>query len=92
MSKNNIVELQNGGPMIEKLDETEKDYQWFIKNKKELRKKFVNKFIAISDKKVIASSEDVNMLIKELKEKKVEDAIIEFIEPENVVIIYLWRQ
>jgi hypothetical protein len=73
---------------IKKLNETERDYKWFIKNGKELRRKYPNKFVAILNEEVIASSDKVEDLLRELKKKKLEDAIIEFIEPENVIIVY----
>jgi len=38
--------------------------------------------------KVCSSSDKVEDLLRELKKKKLEDAIIEFIEPENVIVVY----
>jgi hypothetical protein len=68
------------------LNETERGHKWFIKNGKELRRKYPNKFVAILNEEVIASSDKVEDLLRELKKKKLEDAIIEFIKPENVVV------
>ena len=83
-----VVTILNEKEIIKKLNETERDYKWFIKNEKELRKKYQNKFVAILNEKIIAFSDKVEDLIRELKKKKQADAIIEFVEPENVIIVY----
>lgn len=88
MADINVINILDEKKIVEKLNETERDYKWLIKNKKELRKQFKNKFVAILNERVVASSLNVEELIKELKEKNLEDVIIEFIEPENVIIIY----
>jgi hypothetical protein len=88
MTNANLITILDEKEAIEKLNETERDYKWFIKNEKELRRKYQNKFVAILNEEVIASSDKVEDLVRELKKKKLEDVIIEFIEPENVIIVY----
>jgi intergrase/recombinase len=83
-----VINILDEKRIIDKLNETERDYKWFLKKKEELRKKYANKFIAILNRRVIASSANAEQLIKKLKKRKLQDAIIEFIEPMNVVVIY----
>jgi hypothetical protein len=72
----------------QKLKEAEENIDWFYENKKELRKKYCNMFVAISNKNVIAASKDPEELVRKLKELGKEDAIVEFVEPENLIVVY----
>jgi ATP-dependent RNA circularization protein (DNA/RNA ligase family) len=72
----------------QKLKETEEDRKWFIENKRKLREKYSNLFIAIANKQVIATSKNVEELVKKLRENNQEDALIEFIEPEDTIVVY----
>jgi len=72
----------------QKLKEAEEDRKWFIENKRRLREKYSNLFIAIANKQVIATSKNVEELIKKLRENNQEDALIEFIEPEDTIVVY----
>ena len=68
----------------------EKDSEWFHKNILKLQKEgFVGKFVAIKDSKPIASSGNIDALIKEV-EKKGENPsfiFIEFVHPEGFTLI-----
>ena len=57
------------------------DTEWIIENYIELTKKYDNKFIAVQDKKVIASSEDAMRLLKELRKMNIDfsTVVIDFI-------------
>jgi len=57
------------------------DTKWIIENYTELTKKYDNKFIAVQDKKVIASSEDALRLLKELRKMDIDfsTVVIDFI-------------
>jgi len=57
------------------------DTKWIIENYIELTKKYDNKFIAVQDKKVIASSEDAMRLLKELRKMNIDfsTVVIDFI-------------
>jgi|YelNatPaOPRAMG01_1025707.scaffolds.fasta_scaffold222292_1 ATP-dependent RNA circularization protein (DNA/RNA ligase family) len=72
----------------QKLKEAEEDRKWFIENKRKLREKYSNLFIAIANKQVIATSKNVEELVKKLRENNQEDALIEFIEPEDTIVVY----
>jgi ATP-dependent RNA circularization protein (DNA/RNA ligase family) len=72
----------------QKLKKAEEDRKWFIENKRKLREKYSNLFIAIANKQVIATSKNVEELVKKLRENNQEDALIEFIEPEDTIVVY----
>jgi len=70
------------------LIELYEDLKWFSENFSRISKKYSNKWIAIKNKKIIAYSENYEELVKKLEEMKCEDALIRWIEPKNIVIVY----
>ena len=43
------------------------DYKWISANSESLSQKFLNKYVAVKDKKVVASDEDVYSLLKQIR-------------------------
>ena len=58
------------------------------REQKKIKRKYSNLFIAIANKQVIATSKNVEKLVKKLRENNQEDALIEFIEPEDTIVVY----
>ncbi|RLF64448.1 MAG: hypothetical protein DRN31_00155 [Thermoplasmata archaeon] len=73
------------------LEKFQEDSQWMAKKYKELQEKYEGKFVAIIDKEVVGVNEDVENLIKEIKDKLNEDelgrAIMEYIPPKDLILI-----
>jgi hypothetical protein len=68
----------------------EQDSEWFHNNNKEIIKRgFVNKFVAVKDKKIISSGKNLDELIKILEEKGENPSyiFIEFVYPEGFTLI-----
>ncbi len=74
---------------LELLNSAEKDLEWFQENSEKIRDEFARKIIAIKDKKVIASAEDINELLQILKAKKVDssEVLTEAIVPKGEITI-----
>lgn len=68
----------------------EEDSEWFHRNVDKLRKEnFTGKFVAIKDKKPIASDKNLDIMIQSV-EKKGEDPsylFIEFVYPEGTILL-----
>ena len=65
---------------LELLEISEENLEWFQENSKEIQEQFTNKIIAIKDKRIIASAENINELLKLLKEKNIDSSEV-LIEP-----------
>lgn len=68
----------------------EEDSKWFHNNTEELIKQgFVNKFIAVKNKKIISAEENINELMTALEEKKENPSylFIEFVHPKGFTMI-----
>ena len=72
---------------LEVLDRTESDLQWFIKNQKALTEEYDQRFIAIHDKKVVASDENMDGLVKKIKDKRIDPAftVVQFVSKERII-------
>ncbi|MBS3077354.1 hypothetical protein J4233_03715 [Candidatus Pacearchaeota archaeon] len=71
------------------MEEFEGDSKWFYKNIDSLRKENSGKYVAIKDKKIIASGKDIEIVV-EMVEKKGENPayiVMEFLYPEGTVIL-----
>jgi len=72
------------------MEDFEKDSEWFYKNIDLLRKQsLIGKFVAIKDKKVIASDKEINVVVSTI-EKQGENpsyVLIEFVYPEGTVVL-----
>ena len=68
----------------------EKDSEWFYKNINNLRKNgFTGKFVAIKSSKPLAADKDIEIVIRELEEKKENPSFtfIEFVHPEGYTLL-----
>ena len=76
--------------LSQEINEFEKDSKWFYENVDSLRKKMLeNKFVAVSNKEVIASGKDFSMVVKAVEQKGKNPAyvVIEYIHPEGTIIL-----
>jgi hypothetical protein len=72
------------------INEFEKDSRWFYENTELLRKKKLEgKFVAVSNREVIASGESFNIVVKEVEQKGKNPAyvVIEYIYPEGTIVL-----
>lgn len=62
------------------------DVVFFDKNYEELKKKFSNKFVAIKNEDVVASGKQIDKVMKQIKQKKLNPSLIfiEFIHKNKV--------
>jgi hypothetical protein len=74
---------------LQMINEMEQDNNWLDSHLEEIRKKYENKFIAIKSKNIIASSDTLDGIIKELEEDGENPAFvsIEFIHKKDFIII-----
>jgi len=74
---------------LEELIELQNDSEFLKKSYNDLRKRYVNQYIAIKDKDVIVHHKDINIVLKKLKEKRLNPAniLIEFLHPKDMVLI-----
>lgn len=71
------------------LEKAYEDNEWFQKNYEKLKADFKNEFVAIKNKEIIAHGKNFYLVVKILKEKGEDPAIIliEFITEKGVEII-----
>lgn len=77
--------------LSQEINEFENDSRWFYENMDSIRKKrFTGKFVAISNKEVIASGENFEIVVKQVESKGKNPAcvVIEYVYPEGTVILY----
>jgi len=74
---------------LELLNVSEENLKWFQSNSIEIREKFTGKFIAIKDKKIVASANNPEKLMSVLKEKGIDDSevLIEAVTSKDEIII-----
>jgi len=73
------------------LEKFEIDSKWFYKNIDLLREKnFTGKFVAIKNREVIASDNNVNNIVKSVEASGVNPSyiVIEFIYPKEAVVLF----
>ena len=70
---------------LEIIKEIEEDSAWFEEHLNEIKKENLNKFVAIKDKAIILVNENLDTLLKILKEIKedTDKILIEFIHGED---------
>jgi len=68
----------------ERLETLSEDSRWMLSRDSYLRKKYPDMFVAVREKRVVASSPDMDEIIKKLKEKS--------IDPKSVVIDYVSKE
>ena len=66
-----------------------KDFQWFLQSREKLLSKYENKWVAISNNKILDSDENLTTLIKRLKAKGLqpEQTLIQFLPKEPIEAI-----
>lgn len=82
--------VKNISQLSPKLEEFEKDSRWFYSNIELLRKKnFTGKFVAIKNKEVVASDNNINLVIKSVEAQGENPSylVIEFVYPEGTIIL-----
>ena len=74
---------------LQMLERASIDNEWFQKNYEKLKTDFKNEFVAIKDKKIITHSKNFNTILKTLKEKGEDSAIvlIEFVTEKGIEVI-----
>lgn len=71
------------------LSKFEEDSKWFFENIGVLREKFEKKFVAVKDKEVIVSGNNLDNVINALKRENINPAltVIEFIHEKGHILI-----
>ena len=79
--------------LAEKAKKMIDNLQWLDKNKNKLRKSFANKYIAIYNREVLDSDDQLDDLKERLKKGRIglDNVLIEFINPEEVLLIF-WSE
>ena len=74
---------------LELLENAEEDLDWYSNNYENLQEKFSNKIVAIKEKRVVASANNIKGLLEELKIEVIDESevLIEVIYPRNEIII-----
>ncbi len=74
---------------LELLMDSEENLQWFQENSKEIQEQFTNKIIAIKNKKIVASADNINELLRVLKDKNIDpsEVLIEPVYSKKEIII-----
>jgi hypothetical protein len=62
--------------------------RWFEENYDRLKRKYDGKWVLIQDRKVVASSRSFKNVITSLKECDRRDAIVEYIQSEQIELIF----
>ena len=75
------VEGSNAIDLIVQREKLRSDYRWISDEQALLQKKYLNKFVAVRNKKVIVAAEDVYALMEELKMKglRTDSVAVEFV-------------
>ncbi|MBI2630446.1 hypothetical protein HYW76_05070 [Candidatus Pacearchaeota archaeon] len=74
---------------LQLLDYSEENLEWFQENSKQIQEKFERKIIAIKGKKIIASADNMNLLLSTLKKEGIDSSeiLIERVPAKNEIII-----
>lgn len=74
---------------LKSLARIESDGKWLQSHLDEIRAKFVNQFVAVRNRQVIAHDNDPEVLIKSIKSEKEEpnEVLIEFIHKKDLKIL-----
>jgi hypothetical protein len=66
-----------------------KDFQWFLQSREKLLSRYENKWVAISNNKILDSDENLTALAKRLKTKGLqpEQTLIQFLPKEPIEAI-----
>ena len=71
------------------LTDFNKDFQWFLQSREKLLPKYENKWVAISNNKILDSDKNLTALVKRLKAKGLqpEQTLIQFLSKEPIEAI-----
>ncbi|RLI99902.1 MAG: hypothetical protein DRP03_02045 [Candidatus Aenigmatarchaeota archaeon] len=71
-------------------DQFDSDVRFFSRNYNKLKKKYRDMFIAIKNKRVVASAKTEKELLKEMKEKGLDPAVtvVEFVPSKEELILF----
>jgi hypothetical protein len=71
------------------LTDFNKDFQWFLQSREKLLSKYENKWVAISNNKILDSDKNLTALVKRLKAKGLqpEQTLIQFLSKEPIEAI-----
>ncbi|MGB8779286.1 MAG: DUF5678 domain-containing protein [Candidatus Bathyarchaeia archaeon] len=71
------------------LTDFNKDLQWFLQSREKLLPKYQNKWVAISNNKILDSDQNLTALLKRLKAKGLqpEQTLIQFLSKEPIEAI-----
>jgi len=71
------------------LKEFSEDYEWFLKSRSKLLSKYVNKWVAINNKRILEFDNELTPLLNRLRSKgfKPEQLLIEFLSREPLEAI-----
>jgi hypothetical protein len=74
---------------MECLSALQHDHLYMQQNYEKLRKKYIDEFVAIRNKKIIASNKDLESLLRFLRSKKINPActLIEFFPPKDLLLV-----
>ncbi len=80
----------NEKQQLMQLKKFEEDNNWLQQKYEEMQEKYSKKYIAVKNKKVIASGKSMDELINKLKEmgEKPDLLVVEFITPKGTITIY----
>lgn len=65
------------------------DALYLKKSYTDLRKQYINQYVAIKNRDVIAHHKDISMVLQKIRRKKVDPAtvLIEFLHPREMILI-----
>jgi len=74
---------------LQQFQEFEKDANWFNSHLDELRKEYVNEFVAVEDGNVISSGKTVDSVLEKLKKMRKDPGrvLIEFVHEKGKTIL-----
>ena len=74
---------------LECLNALQHDHLYMQLNYEKLRKKYIDEFVAIRNKKIIATHKDLDCLLRFLRSKKINPActLIEFFPPKDLLLV-----
>ena len=82
--------IENNQQLLTNFNQFEEDSKWFYNNIELLRRKnLTGKFVAIKNKNIIDSNENIDILIKSLESKGENPSylVIEFVHPKGTIIL-----
>ena len=72
------------------LKQSQEDLKWFVNNFEELRENYGHKVLAVKNKRVVATGDNMQGLLSKLEEKGIpqESVLIKQIRPKNEITIF----